>query len=277
MSADVLDPTFRTYLLANREFMAPLVAAAVAELGIPAGARVLDVGTGAGGALPALASTGARVEAIDLAPGVVALAREYANESAVAENVSVRQVDLHDVLATEGDGYDAIWAGEVIWPGNFDDPAAVTAGLAGLLKPGGTLGLFYSGYYRATFLPGYSRWERLIGAASLRRWGLPEEGPHHHDRHVGWLRATGLADIDLIVVPRTGFGTDPDVRAYLESVVWPEHLISLRECGSQVGATAEDLAGIEALLDPAGGRYVLDEPGYHLVHPGILVTGRRPA
>ncbi|MBF6352080.1 methyltransferase domain-containing protein [Nocardia flavorosea] len=276
MSTETLDPVFSTYLLANRKFMEPLVSAAIAGMAIVPGSRVLDVGTGAGGALPALAATGARVEAIDLDPGVVALAGEYAEQCGVADRVSVRRADLREVPAAEAAGFDAVWAGEVIWPGNFDDPAAVTAGLAGSLKPGGVLGLFYSGYYRATFLPGHSRWERLIGAASLRRWGLPEDGPHHHDRHIGWLQAAGLTDIALTVLPRVGFGDDPEVRAYLEAVVWPEHLTSLRECGRQVGATAADLAGIEAALTPGSDRYVLDEPGYHLIHPGILATGRRP-
>ncbi|MDE1675150.1 hypothetical protein [Nocardia gipuzkoensis] len=180
------------------------------------------------------------------------------------------------MLAVES-GFDAIWAGEVIWPGNFADPAATTAELARALKPGGVLGLYYSGYYRATLLPGYSRWERLIGAASLRRWGLPEDGPHHHDRHLGWLRGAGLTDIALTVLPRVGFGDDPAVRTYLESVVGPEHLTSIRECGEQVGAAAADVASIEALLTPGSDRYILDDPGYHLIHPAILATGRRPA
>ncbi|MDE1675151.1 methyltransferase domain-containing protein [Nocardia gipuzkoensis] len=52
---------------------------------------MLDVGTGAGGALPALAATGARVEAIDVNPAVVALATEYAERSGVADRVAVRQ------------------------------------------------------------------------------------------------------------------------------------------------------------------------------------------
>jgi hypothetical protein len=50
-----LEPGLAGYLMTNRAFVAPAVAEAVASLGLRAGSRVLDAGTGAGGALPALA------------------------------------------------------------------------------------------------------------------------------------------------------------------------------------------------------------------------------
>ena len=50
-----LDPGLAGYLTSNRDFLAPAVEAAVMSLPLPPGARVLDAGTGAGGALPPLA------------------------------------------------------------------------------------------------------------------------------------------------------------------------------------------------------------------------------
>lgn len=272
-----LDRVLSAYLLANRDFMAPTVDAAIASLGLPATARVLEAGTGAGGSLPPLARAAAAVEAIDINPAVLPLAADYARRYGVAENIDLRVADLSEVLAEAAmaEGYDAIWASDVVWPGNFVDPGATVAEMAGALRAGGTLALFYSGYYRATVLPGHSRLERLIYAASELRWKLPADGPRHQDLHLAWMVSAGLTDIELTVIPRIGYPVDEVVRTYLEAAVWPEHLTSVRECGHVVGIDSADRARIEALLTPGSDHYVLDEPGYHVVYPAVLATGRR--
>ncbi|MCT2587194.1 hypothetical protein [Actinophytocola gossypii] len=70
---------------------------------------------------------------------------------------------------------------------------------------------------------------------------------------------------------RVGFpvDADPSVRPYLGSAVWPE----LRR--SAAGMSDADIAEAIELLTPGSPRYVLDDPGYYLVHPTILATGRR--
>ncbi|MGH3917170.1 MAG: class I SAM-dependent methyltransferase [Pseudonocardiaceae bacterium] len=268
-----LNPGLATYLLTHRDFMAP----AVASLHLPAGARVLDAGTGAGGALPALARAATAVEGIDLNPAVVPIAAAHAQRSGVGERVTVRVGDLTEVLteANADEPYDAIWASDVVWPGNFADPTATVADMAAALRPGGVIALFYSNYYRATFLPGHGRLERLILAASELRWKLPADGPRRHDRYLAWLLGAGFVDVRLAVLPRIGFPVDAVVRAYLESTVWPEHLASVRECGHLVGLGHADLDEVRVLLTPDSDRYVLDEPGYHVVLPAVLASGRR--
>lgn len=272
----LLDPALEAYLLANREFMAPAVEGAIDSLKLPATARVLEAGTGAGGSLPPLARAAASVEAIDLNPAVIPLAAEYARRNGVAEQIDLRVADLPEVVTRAG-GYDAIWASDVVWPGNFADPAATVAEMAGALRPGGVLGLFYSGYYRATVLPGHSRLERLIYAASELCWKLPADGPHHQDRHLAWMVSAELVDIEFAVFPRIGYPVDESVCAYLEAAVWPEHLTSVRECGHLVGIDDADREEIQALLTPGSDRYVLDEPGYHVTYPAVLASGRRAA
>lgn len=268
-----MDPGLASYLVSNRNFCAPTITGAVAALALPAGARVLDAGTGAGGALPVLAAavghTGS-VLGVDLNPAVVALAAEHAGEGA-----DLRAADLREVLATER--FDAIWAGDVVWPGNFDDPGAVVEEMVAALHPGGTIALLSSGYYRATFLPGHSRLELLVRAASYLRWRLPPDGPHHHDRHLAWLLAAGAVDTAVHVLPRIGFPTEHAVTSYLEGTVWPEMTRSAAEHGRDVGLTDTDLADLTALTTPGGPRYVVDEPGYHVVQPATLTSGRRHA
>jgi len=283
MTAASLDPGLAAYLLTNREFMAPAVAEAIGSLPLPARCRALDAGTGAGGALPPLARAvgdGGTVLGVDLNPAVVALAREYAERSGVSARVTLRAVDLADVLAAASagnEGFDVIWASDVVWPGNFDHPAETVGSMARALRPGGVVALFYSHYYRATFLLGHSRLERLLRGASELRWGLPQGGPHRHERYLAWLIEAGPYDVGLTVFPRVGFPVDgdPTVRSYLESTVWPEMLQSADERGPQVGLTDDDRTDVRELLTPGSDRYILDEPGFHVVHPTILASGRR--
>lgn len=197
-----------------------------------------------------------------------------------ADRVTARAEEITDALADAASApqraFDAVWAGDVVWPGNFDDPAETVRQMAAALRPGGVVALFYSNYYQATFLPGRPRLERALRTASERRWGLPAEGPTHHERHLAWLLGAGLDDVTLQVFPRVGFpiDDDPTVRPYLESTVWPELLESAATCGADVGLSPADLDDIRALLTPGQPRYVVDEPGYFVIHPTIMATGR---
>lgn len=281
MTAD-LDTGLRDYLVTNRDFMAPAVEQAIGLLDLNAARRVLDVGTGGGGALPVLArATGpdGLVVGVDRHPGVIALAARHAERAGVRARTNLVAADVDDVLteaAALGGSFDAIWAGDVVWPGNFTDPGALVRRFVPALAPGGVVALFTSNYYQAMVLPGRSALERKLRTASELRWGLPQDGPHHHERHVSWLLDAGLRDVALRVVPRVGFplDADPAVRPYLEHAVLPELLASARSHGEQAGLSPAELRRAEELLDPAGPSCVLDEPGYYVVQPALLVTGR---
>jgi SAM-dependent methyltransferase len=272
-----------TYLLNNRAFFAPVVEQAVGTLGLAGRTRILDAGTGAGGGLVALARAAgpqAHVLGVDRNADVLELALRHAEEEGIAARVSTQAADLLGMLtetAASGDAFDAIWASDVVWPGNFVDPAAAVALMARALAPDGVLALLTSNYYQSMFLPGRSRLERKLRTASELNWELPGDGPTHYERHVHWMTAAGLRDVRLRVLPRTGFpvDADPAVRPYLEGVVWPELLAAARARGAEAGMSEEDIARTEELLTPGSPDYLLDEPGYYAVHPALLVTGRR--
>lgn len=130
---------------------------------------------------------------------MIDLALEHARETGVSDRVTPYVGDLTELLSTaaaEPAGrFDAIWAGDVIWSGNFEDPAATVRLMAQALRPGGVLAVFYSNYYQATFLPGRAGLERRLRTASERPWGLPSDGGSHYERHVEWLLAAGLDDV----------------------------------------------------------------------------------
>ena len=117
----------------------PAYAAAVAELGLREGDRVLDAGCGTGRALPPLrAAVGASgvVVGADLTPAMLAAAVR-------AGRGRDGQLLLADVsglpLGTES--LDAVFAAGLV--AHLPDPAENLRELARVVRPGGTLGLFH--------------------------------------------------------------------------------------------------------------------------------------
>lgn len=266
----------------RRDLLAPAVERAVASLRLPAGAWVLDAGTGYGGALPALAraiGSAGTIRAVDIDANVLGPAEAYAARHGVAGRVSLARADLVEVVdgaATDPHGgFDAVWVGGAVRPGNFADPAAAVAAIGRALRPGGVLALFSCDRQQAVFLPGHARLERLVRAAAELRHGVDRQP--RHDLHLAWLRAADLTSLTLEVFPRVGLriGDDRSATAYLETTVWPDMLESATARGRQVGMTAEDLRELRELVTPGAPRYVLDDPAHYVVAPTVLVAARR--
>lgn len=275
------------HLVASRDYLSPVVSQAVHTLRLPAGAWVLDAGTGAGGALPPLAravGSAGRVRAVDLDPDTAALAAEHAAriDGRGSGRVSVESGDVLDVLDDAAfephGGFDAIWAGDLLCPDTVADPAATVAAMAKSLRPGGVVALFTACCRQATALAGLPRLERLTRAASALRRGLPHGDPQHHDRHLGWLVAAGLENVRLDTFARSSFPvrSDRSARSYLLTAVWPELLASSQAHGAEVGMTDAEIDELRAATTPGSPRYLLDDPGYFVVTPTLLCTGRAP-
>jgi 2-polyprenyl-6-hydroxyphenyl methylase/3-demethylubiquinone-9 3-methyltransferase len=152
----------------------------IAERTALAGSRVLDVGCGGGLLAEALARAGARVTAIDLAPAMIEVARLHAAESALS--VDYRLSSAEDVAAAEPAGFDVVTCMEMLE--HVPEPAAMTATLAHLLRPGGALFVstinrnlksfllaIVGAEYVLNLIPrGTHEYERLIRPAELARW-----------------------------------------------------------------------------------------------------------
>ena len=103
---------------------------------LPAGGRAAEIGCGAGMATVALAKRGWRVEAVDIAPSMVAQTQRQVESEGVADLVEVRQGDINHLDLPLG-SFDLVLAvGVLEWMPRLDEPLA---GLAAILKPGGRL------------------------------------------------------------------------------------------------------------------------------------------
>jgi len=144
------------------------------------GRRVLDVGCGGGLLSESLARAGAEVTGIDLAPGLIEVARLHAAESGLAIDY---RITAADELAQKSPGhFEVVTCMEMLE--HVPDPAAMTATLARLLAPGGALYVstlnrnlksFLLAIVGAEYLlrlipPGTHEYERLIRPSELARW-----------------------------------------------------------------------------------------------------------
>ncbi|MGA7541297.1 MAG: bifunctional 2-polyprenyl-6-hydroxyphenol methylase/3-demethylubiquinol 3-O-methyltransferase UbiG [Steroidobacteraceae bacterium] len=152
----------------------------VAEHASLAGARTLDVGCGGGLLSEALARQGARVTGIDLAPGMIEVARLHAAEEAL--DIEYRIAAAEALAGTLAASFDVITCMEMLE--HVPQPARMLATLASLVRPGGALFVstlnrnlkafllaIVGAEYVLKLLPrGTHEYERLIRPSELARW-----------------------------------------------------------------------------------------------------------
>ena len=162
------------------------------------GARVLDVGCGAGILSEALASAGADVVALDLAPELIDIAQLHLLESGVKVDYRLQSVEaLADIAPAS---FDTITCMEMLE--HVPDPVSVLRACAKLLKPGGKL--FVSTLNRTPVAFAVA----IVGAEYLA--GLLPKGTHDYKSFIkpselsAWLREAGLQLDDV-----SGLAYDP--------------------------------------------------------------------
>ncbi len=150
------------------------------------GAKLLDVGCGAGLLSEALAGEGARVTAIDLAPELIDVAKLHQLEAGHA--IDYRLQSVEDLAAEIPGGFDAITCMEMLE--HVPDPGSVIEACARLLKPGGRLFLSTLNRTPAAFALA------IVGAEYVAR--LLPKGTHQYRDFIkpselgAWLRAAEL-------------------------------------------------------------------------------------
>lgn len=165
----------------------PVRAQFVADRTKLAGARVLDVGCGGGLLCEALARAGATVTGIDLAPGMIDVARLHAAEQGL--DITYNVVSAEEVSG----GFDVVTCMEMLE--HVPDPERMTATLATLVKPGGAV-------FVSTINRNFKSFLLAIVAAEYLLSLVPR-GTHEYDRLIRpsqldrWARAAGLSMREL--------------------------------------------------------------------------------
>ncbi len=164
----------------------PVRARFIAERAPLAGARVLDVGCGGGLLCEALARAGARVTGIDLAPGMVEVARLHASDQPL--EIDYRVASAESLAETAAGSFDIVTSMEMLE--HVPDPRRMTATLAQLVRPGGQVFLSTLNRNLKSFLLA------IVGAEYVL--GLIPRGTHEYERLIRpselaqWARAAGL-------------------------------------------------------------------------------------
>ncbi len=165
----------------------PVRARFVAERATLSGARVLDVGCGGGLLAEALARAGAKVTAIDLAPGMIEVARLHAMEQKL--EIDYRMIPAEAVAAAEAGSFDVVTCMEMLE--HVPEPAQMVATLATLVRPGGAVFISTLNRNLKSFLLA------IVGAEYVMK--LIPRGTHEYEKLIRpaelakWARAAGLS------------------------------------------------------------------------------------
>lgn len=284
MARDEYDADYAdTEYLYNR-LMEPALTSAIASLGLRPGWHVLDAGCGPGGVLPlfhgAVAPAGT-VIGIDSSAPHVARAQQLALERGLGDAVSVAVADLRAELPIAPESCDAVWIADVLYPDTVGDCAAVVSRLAGALKPGGLLAIFYGNWLRPLYLPGYARLEHLICAARELAYvrERPWQGRLHPERALAWLAKAGLAARGVRMLPVLHTQPLPaEVRRYITTAILGGHYAeAVAAAGNEAGITPADADLWGRLADPDSPEFILDQPDYYCAVTPLLAVGQRPA
>lgn len=145
-----------------------------------AGSRIADIGCGGGLLAEALARSGARVTAIDLAPAMIQVARLHARAGGL--EIDYRCESVESLAAAAPGAFDVVTCMEMLE--HVPEPAGTLHALATLLRPGGRLfvstlnrslraflvAIVGAEYLARMIAPGTHEYERLIRPAELARW-----------------------------------------------------------------------------------------------------------
>jgi SAM-dependent methyltransferase len=232
------------------------------QVGVPAGARCLDVGCGGGHVSRELArrvGTGGSVVGIDMDEVVVGRAR--AETDAAITNVEFRTGDAADL---EQDAYDLAYARFLL--SHVGEPGRVVAAMVAAVRPGGLLVLEdtdFTGCFCVPPCSAYERFAELYRETLQRRGGNADRGRELP----ALLHAAGIAGIEVSTAQPCGL--DGDVKR-----MFPLTLARVADSVVAEGVTTSD--EIDALAREL--EHYCGDPTTMTATPRVVQSwGRRPA
>jgi SAM-dependent methyltransferase len=255
-------------------FQEPEARALIADLGLPAGSRGLDVGCGVGLYtlwLAEAAGPGGRVTGIEPTAERVEAARALVGEALPAGRLEFREGDA-TALDVPDASLDWVWCGDVLH--HVQDTGRALGEFRRVLGPGGRIVVKESQLLAGLFLPGHPALERRLRQAEMehsRHEGGEFSFEERRQRTWASLRAAGLRveTFRTYLLERRAPLPGP-AREYLQRVVfernWGERL---RE-----RLAPADWRARAALCEAGSPAFVLDDPDYYCLYPISVLVAR---
>ncbi len=285
MSEEALNVDYASAELRYNAFMLPAYRSALAALVLRSGMHLVDVGSGPGGLFPLFGeAVGPRghITGVDGSQIHLDAAADFARQQGVQTPLTLVQADLRQPFDFADNTFDCAWCADLLWANLFPDPMPVVREMVRVVKPGGTVAIFFGNFYRAQYLPGYRRLEWLASTAENVRWQNEAEPtatnpyPNPYERALQWLQASGLHQCAISIHPLLYQQPLPAAaRDYLEGYLFAEAFgPAVQSCGAAVGMSEAERTRFQELTTPGTPDYLLDQPDYYCLQTSVLATGR---
>jgi ubiquinone/menaquinone biosynthesis C-methylase UbiE len=265
---DAPDRSYVHKLALFNDFAEAELRSIIAELAIPAGGHILDLGCGDGSTTALLSEcVGAEGFAVGLdlsLPHLLHARERY--------SIAFVQGDAEHLCFREG-AFDLVWSCNTL--NHLDDRDGALRSLRKHVRPGGRVVIAQSGFLPEMMFAWDSHLDDAVRQACHRyyreRYGLQPEATAAIRTTVGLLRAAGLQNISARtrVIERIQPLSQRD-RLYFEAVIfngtWRDRIYSLLDAESQ--------SKLEACCDPDSADYCLDRADFHHIQTITVCEGR---
>ena len=248
----------------------PVIRSAIRALQLPSGSRGLDAGCGIGSHTLLLAEAvapGGHVTGLDLSPEFLVRAREIAEKSSLAEQISFQQGDVNK-LPFDDDTFDWVWSVDCAGYAPLE-PLPLVKELARVVKPGGSVAIL--AWSSQQLLPGYPLLEARLNATSsgIAPFVKGKRPELHFLRALSWFRDVCLEEPTAqTFVGDVHAPLSDDIRSALMS------LLQMRWGKLESELSQEDWAEYQRLCQPESSDFILNLPDYYAFFTYSLFFGK---
>jgi demethylmenaquinone methyltransferase/2-methoxy-6-polyprenyl-1,4-benzoquinol methylase len=250
----------------------PAIRSAIRALQFAPNSHGLDIGCGIGKITELLAESiapGGHVTGVDIAPAMIAYARDAAEKAGLSRQLSFHLGDMKD-LPYDDDTFDWVWSMDCVGYAPIE-PLPLIEELVRVTKPSGGIALL--AWSSQQLLPGHPALEAQLNATSagiapFRQGKNPDQ---HFLRAIGWLQQLGLEAIQAQTVVSTVHAPlGNEIREALKS------LIEMRWSGVRQELSQDDWLDFQRLCRPDSPDYILNTPDYYGFFTYSLFQGKVP-